>query len=66
MSKIDVLPIIARHLDTLRDHGTGKQSKTDVVVFFGIPLIVSGVAAYHRIMFTADALTAVSVRHRPD
>jgi hypothetical protein len=59
MNKIDVLPIITRHLGTLRDHSTGRRSAGDVFLFFGIPLIVSGAAVYYRIMLTPDALTAV-------
>ncbi|HXJ05015.1 MAG TPA: hypothetical protein VNH65_07945 [Candidatus Acidoferrum sp.] len=59
MSKIDVLPIIARHFETLRDHATGRRSKADMFIFFGVPLIVSGAALYYRITLTSDALNAV-------
>src|SRR5260370_18297525 len=59
MSKVDVLPIVARHFDTLRDHATGKRSTADLFIFFGVPLIVSGAALYYRITLTSDALNAV-------
>ena len=59
MSKINVLPIIARHFDTLRDHATGKRSKADIFIFFVVPLIASGAALYFRIALTSDALNAV-------
>ena len=59
MSKIDVIPIVKRHLETLIDHGTEKRSKADISLFFGVPFIVSGVAAYYRVSLTADILTAV-------
>jgi hypothetical protein len=59
MSKINVLPIVAKHFETLRDHATGKRSKADILIFFGAPLIVSGAALYYRITLTSDALNAV-------
>jgi hypothetical protein len=59
MSKIDVWPIVARHFETLRDHGTGKRNPTDIFVFFGVPLVTSGAVVYYHITLTADALNAV-------
>ena len=59
MNKIDVLPIVARHFETLRDHATGKRSKADIFVFFGVPLIASAAALYYRITLTSDTLNAV-------
>ena len=58
-TKIDVLPIITRHFDTLRNNATGARSLADIVVFFGFPLIASLAAFYYRLTLTADALTAV-------
>ena len=59
MSKIDVLPIVARHFETLRDHASGKRSAADLFIFFGVPLLASGAAFYYRITLTSDALNAV-------
>jgi len=59
MSKIDVLPIVVRHFDTLRDHSTGKLSSVDIVVFFGIPLAASLAAFHYRLTLTSDALNAI-------
>lgn len=59
MSKIDVLPIVARHFETLRDHATGKRSKADIFIFSVVPLIASGAALYYRITLTPDTLNAV-------
>ncbi len=59
MSKIDVLPIVARHFESLRDHATGRRSIADIVIFFGVPLIASGAAFYYRITLTSDALNAI-------
>ena len=40
-NKIDIRNIFYDHFNTLRDHSTKKLRKTDLFVFFGIPLIVA-------------------------
>jgi hypothetical protein len=59
MSKIDVIPLVARHLDSLRDHSTGERSWSDVVLFFGIPLTISAVAFYFSWLITLESLNSV-------
>ena len=50
LRKIDVTPILRDHIQTLRDHRTGKVSYSDVLLFFFLP---------------AYGITADVVRRRP-
>ena|SRR5579864_1004825 len=59
MDKINIFPIILRHIDTLRDHETGRRSLSDVGLFFGLPLLVSSVGFYWKWGLSVDALNAV-------
>jgi hypothetical protein len=46
MKKLDVLDIVRDHVATLRDDVTGQVSKTDLSLFFGLPIAV-GVILYY-------------------
>lgn len=59
MDKINVLSIIARHVDTLRDYSTGDRSWPDLGLFFGLPLILAGLGFYLRWGLAMDALNAL-------
>jgi hypothetical protein len=56
MSKINVTPVIARHIDTLESYG--RTSKSDVLMFFVLPLCVGGVLVYLQFGFRTDAVNA--------
>jgi hypothetical protein len=59
VNKINVVRIILSHLETLRDHSTGRRSWPDIIFFFGVPLIVCGVALYFKWSLYVDALNAL-------
>ena len=52
--KIDVTPIIKDHLNTLRDHRTGKRSLFDFTLFFVAPLASIGVPIYFKMNFDTN------------
>ena len=41
LDKINVLPIVKAHVDTLTDNRTHKKSLSDYGLFFGVPLILA-------------------------
>ena len=43
-SKINVANIIRDHISTLRDYQTKRLARSDIFLFFGIPLLVAGLA----------------------
>jgi hypothetical protein len=57
MSKINVLPVIFRHLETLRDYGEEKPSWTDYSLFLFIPIICGVALAWYGFGFRTDAVT---------
>ena len=59
LEKIDVRPIIASHLDTLRDYGTGKRSAFDWILFFVFPILVGGFAYWEGVQLRAIAVTGL-------
>ena len=59
MDKIDIVPIIVRHLDTLRDYSSHQRKLSDLAVFFGLPLVASGVALYLGWSLSVEALNAL-------
>jgi hypothetical protein len=58
--KIDVIPIVADHLDTLRDHRSGRRSLVDVLIFYGAPLACAAIPTFHKIAFD-DAFYNLSI-----
>jgi hypothetical protein len=65
LEKIDVRSIIASHVNTLRDYGTGKRSVSDWILFFAVPVVVAGTAtlkgAHLRAIAVTGLLTAFSI-----
>jgi hypothetical protein len=59
MDKINILPIISGHINTLRDNSTGKRSVQDITLFFGLPLLLSSIVFYLRWTLSVEALNAV-------
>ena len=59
MSKINVLPIMRGHLETLRDYSTGKLSVWDVVVFFLVPFVLGALGVRFGWGFSVEALNAL-------
>ena len=59
LEKINVWPIIASHLDTLRDYGTGKRSAFDWILFFVLPIAVGGIARLKDIQLRTIAVTGL-------
>jgi hypothetical protein len=64
-SKINISKIIKDHCDTLRHDHDQSVSSLDYFVFFGLPLIASGVLIYLNILLSKDVvgilITAFSV-----
>lgn len=44
-SKVAALPLVTDHLDTLRDHRTGRRRWQDYAVMYGAPVLIAGLAA---------------------
>jgi hypothetical protein len=59
MDKINIFPIVSRHIDTLVDHSTGRRSLSDIFLFFGFPLLVSSAGFYYKWGLSVDAMNAV-------
>ena len=59
MNKINILRIIAEHVHTLRDFSTNRLSAADVVVFFGLPALLAGIAGWYRVGFNYDVMNAL-------
>lgn len=47
--KIDVTPIIVDHLNTLRDHRSGRRSIFDLAIFYGLPIFSSYIPFHFKI-----------------
>ncbi|MCW5979618.1 MAG: hypothetical protein KIT09_16185 [Bryobacteraceae bacterium] len=59
LRKIDITPIVAEHIRTLRDYRTGKVSYFDLALFLGLPLVVGAAAAWSGLHLRAIAVTGV-------
>ena len=59
LDKVDVREIIAGHLGTLRDYGTGRHSVSDWILFFALPLAAAGSCLWFRVHIRATAVTAL-------
>lgn len=57
--KIDISQIIIAQIRTMRDNRTQKLSAADLLLFYGLPLLLSGIAPYFRWRFNADVLNAL-------
>jgi hypothetical protein len=58
-SKINITCVLVDHCRTLRDFRTGKISGSDILVFAGIPLVVTAAFLYFRVYLTAGAVTTL-------
>jgi Kef-type K+ transport system membrane component KefB len=56
MNKINVLPIISRHLDTLSNYGEEKRSWVDLTLFYVFPVLGGIVLALLKFGFRIDAV----------
>lgn len=56
MNKINVLPVAAKHLETLSNYGEETRSWTDYALFFGVPLIAGGFLVVIGFGFRTDAV----------
>jgi hydrogenase-4 membrane subunit HyfE len=52
--KIDVSSIVRDHIDTLYDARSNRKSKLDLLVFYGIPVVISFCAYYSEFKVTKD------------
>lgn len=59
LRKIDITPIVAEHIRTLRDYRTGKVSYSDLALFFGLPAAMGTAAAWKGLQLRAIAVTGV-------
>jgi hypothetical protein len=59
LDKINVGPVVADHVKTLRDYRTGKQSITDLLMFFGVPVAAAVAAVWAGIQIRVSAITAI-------
>ncbi|MGM3305774.1 hypothetical protein ACSQ6I_07235 [Anabaena sp. WFMT] len=53
-AKINVLNIIKDHLDTLINYNSLKRSKSDAILFFAVPLILSITLVFFKITINKD------------
>ena len=56
MNKINVLPIISTHLDTLSNYGEKKRSRGDLTLFYFLPILGGAVLAFLKFGFRIDAV----------
>lgn len=57
--KINVTRIVAAQIRTMRDNSTQKYSIPDLLLFYGLPLVLSIVAPFYRWKFNTDVLNAL-------
>ncbi len=57
--KIDVSRIIVAQIRTLRDNRNQKYSIPDLVLFYGVPLVLCGIAPHFKWKFSGDVLNAL-------
>ena len=58
-TKISIVDIVTDHISTLRDGRTGKIYIPDIILFFILPAIVSGVMAYLGISLSDNLVNAL-------
>jgi hypothetical protein len=59
LEKVDIRPIISDQAATLRDHGTGKISATDITLFFILPIAVAAFSIWAGARIRASAVSAI-------
>ena len=57
--KIDVTRIVTAQIRTMRDNSTQKYSKSDLLLFYGIPILLGAIGPYYGWKFNADVLNAL-------
>jgi hypothetical protein len=57
--KINIWDIVRSHLATMRDFSTNSYSKADVLIFYGLPLLLSLGAIYFGWKFDAGVLNSL-------
>jgi hypothetical protein len=57
--KIDVTRIVIAQIRTMRDNSTHRYSVPDLLLFYGLPMLLAVIAAYYGWKFNADVLNAL-------
>ena len=57
--KINVLPILAEHVHSLRNYATDRISAIDLSVFFGFPLLVAALVSWRHFNLRALAVNGL-------
>lgn len=57
--KIDITRIIVAQVRTMRDNSTQRYSIPDLLLFFGVPLLLSVLGPHYGWKFSADVLNAL-------
>jgi|SRR5579863_3080260 len=57
--KIDVTRIIVAQIHTMKDNSTQRYSVIDLIVFYGLPVLLGAAAAYYGWKFNSDVLNAL-------
>jgi hypothetical protein len=57
--KIDVTRIIVAQVRTMRDNSTQRYSVSDLLVFYGLPIVLGVGGAYYGWKFSTDVLNAL-------
>jgi hypothetical protein len=57
--KIDITRIIVAQFRTMRDNSTQKYSKSDLLLFYGLPVLLGAGSAYYGWKFSTDVLNAL-------
>lgn len=59
LRKIDVSLIFHDHIETLRDYRTNKFLYTDLLLFFGLPIVIASIATWRDVRLRAIAATGL-------
>ncbi|WP_420788916.1 hypothetical protein ACOI2Q_15460 [Shewanella algae] len=54
--KINILLVLRRHFDSFKDQAADRYNKFDLLVFFGVPLLISAIAAHFEFSFSVNAV----------
>jgi len=57
LSKVDIRDVLRDHFQTLVSYATGKRSWGDLLLFFGIPLILTVAAVVRHITLSQEAIS---------
>jgi len=52
--KISIAKIVGDHVNTLKDYGSSKYSKPDIILFFFVPFIISAASVYFGLLLNKD------------